>query len=86
VNRINCIPAETVLFSQIDFGLSHVSVTCACLWHFKTSNFSHARRNIHNVSKFCVVLSYFGVLKCEVHLILSSVNVHAYLLGVWTCG
>lgn len=40
----------------------------------------------HSVSIFCVVISYFGVLKCEVCLILSFVNVHAYLLGVWTCG
>ena len=42
---MNCILAETVLFSQTDFGHSHVSVTCACLWRFIECNFCHAHRN-----------------------------------------
>jgi len=45
VNRVNCVPAEAALFSETDFGHSHVSVSCACLWRFKTCNFCHARRN-----------------------------------------
>jgi len=89
VNRMNCILAETVSFSQTDFGHRHVSVTCASLWRVTFAMLVEILTFIktsHSVSKFCVVLSYFGVVRCEVCLILSFVNVHSCLLGMWTCG
>lgn len=81
MNRMNFILAETESYTQTDFGHSHVSVTSAVLIEILTFV-----KTSHNVSKFCVLLIYFGVLKCEVCLILSFVNVHGCLLGVWTCG
>jgi hypothetical protein len=37
----------------------------------------------HSVSKFCVVFSYFGVLQCEVCLILPVVNVPTWCVDMW---
>lgn len=85
MNKVNCILAETVSFSQTDFGHSHVSVTCASLRRVTSAMLIEMLafvKTSRSVSKFCVVLSYFGVLKCEVCLILSFVNAHACPLGV----